>query len=201
MEDLITHADVLFDERPPPSAPPTTLSHPLPPPPPSERPVSQLYGSSYTQVATVPLRHRKSDSRGSQDFTPQLPPRPSNSIHPSRRAANQSSRTIGVETEDTETINSQRRSSASRSDETGPITLPGVPAVASPPSPVAKHTAEVQILPSNIHSDERDDSSATGEFTTPPATPGSSSGFPKSPQQSQKSLNDPSGSSGKSLEQ
>lgn len=121
MEDLITHANVLFDERA------AATSHPLPPAPADEPPPAFGYGSSYTQVATVPPRHQKTDSRSSQDFTPQLPPRPGNSIHPSRRAANQSSRTISSDVEDesnpTDALR-QRRPSTTKSVEAGPPPVP-----------------------------------------------------------------------------
>jgi len=71
MEDLIENAQTLFDERLPPSSPPL-------PPAPLGEPVPVIsYGSSHTKV-TLPEEHVA-------DFTPELPPRPTSSIHPSAR--------------------------------------------------------------------------------------------------------------------
>ena len=72
MEDLIGNAQTLFDERVP--------SPPLPPAPVGEPVPVLTYGSSHTSV-TLP-RPRETQAA---DFTPQLPPRPTNSIHPSAR--------------------------------------------------------------------------------------------------------------------
>lgn len=103
MEDLISHAHVLFQ---------TSSSPPLPPAPAGELVPPLTYGSAYTRVSEIPPplpprspspRMRRSldhsgppSSHGSvsngrsvhvpEDFTPQLPPRPANSIHPSLRA-------------------------------------------------------------------------------------------------------------------
>jgi hypothetical protein len=83
MEDLITHAPLLFDDRPIP-----TLDEPPLPPAPSGVPKPKYdYGSSYTRSHTIPPR-----SQDGQDFTPTLPPRPGQSIHPSRRTNPQSSK-------------------------------------------------------------------------------------------------------------
>ena len=72
MESLIENAHVLFDEHLPPSSPP------LPPAPPGE-PVPEIsYGSSHTTVTLGEAQVA--------DFTPQLPPRPTSSIHPSARS-------------------------------------------------------------------------------------------------------------------
>ena len=71
MEDLIENAQTLFDERIPPSSPPL-------PPPPLGEPVPVIsYGSSHTKV-TLPEEQVV-------DFSPELPPRPTSSIHPSAR--------------------------------------------------------------------------------------------------------------------
>ncbi|THH12879.1 hypothetical protein EW146_g7284 [Bondarzewia mesenterica] len=78
MEDLIENAQVLFDDRAPPSSPP------LPPAPAGEPVPVYSYGSAHTKVSSVPvpdLPPRVAEN----DFAPQLPPRPTNSIHPSAR--------------------------------------------------------------------------------------------------------------------
>lgn len=76
MEDLLTHAPLLFDDQPI-----STLEEPPLPPAPSGEPKPKYdYGSSYTRSHTIPPR-----SQDGQDFTPTLPPRPEQSIHPSRR--------------------------------------------------------------------------------------------------------------------
>ncbi|KAJ7693690.1 hypothetical protein B0H17DRAFT_1199797 [Mycena rosella] len=82
MEDLIMHAHILYDDN--------TVQHspPLPATPAGE-PVPQLYyGSKRTHVATVPPTSppHRADTASPQDFTPRLPTRPANSIHPSARA-------------------------------------------------------------------------------------------------------------------
>jgi hypothetical protein len=75
MEDLIENAQTLFDEHGPHSSPPL-------PPAPAGEPVPVLtYGPSHTSV-TLP---QPSEAQVA-DFTPQLPPRPTNSIHPSARS-------------------------------------------------------------------------------------------------------------------
>lgn len=103
MEDLITNAHILFQQS-------GSNSPPLPSAPLNESAAQITYGSQHTKVLssmppppvpTSPRRgHQKSSSvstiRSSldvprpqvppQDFTPQLPPRPANSIHPSLRA-------------------------------------------------------------------------------------------------------------------
>jgi len=75
MEDLIENAQTLFDEFIPTSSPP------LPPTPGGEPVPIVTYGSSHTMV-TLP---QTGEVQGG-DFTPQLPPRPTNSIHPSARS-------------------------------------------------------------------------------------------------------------------
>jgi hypothetical protein len=81
MEDLINNCQQLFDEnqgqRSPP-LPPTPLGEPVP---------TFTYGTSHTKVTTVPpVALSTIVRRSSEDFTPPLPPRPTNSIHPSLRA-------------------------------------------------------------------------------------------------------------------
>lgn len=110
MEDMITHADSLFDDRAVPPAPPK------PPTPPTietatntgpstresspdkrrdPQPQSSTdsdYKAHYRRISES-LLHSPATSQHAQDFTPELPPRPSNSIHPSHRSTNSSSRT------------------------------------------------------------------------------------------------------------
>ncbi|TCD68833.1 hypothetical protein EIP91_009700 [Steccherinum ochraceum] len=99
MEDLITHAPVLFQ--------PTNQSPPLPPAPLGESPPTVQYGSAHTRVAKVGapsprspsprsqdpyvIRTAQSEGHGqsetpSDDFAPQMPTHPANSIHPSLRS-------------------------------------------------------------------------------------------------------------------
>lgn len=165
MEDLITNCAVLFDDR---NA--AATSHPLPPEPAGEEPLPYGYGSSYTQVANVPpaSRHQKADSQASQqDFTPQLPPRPGNSIHPSRRA-NQSNRTTGSETD----------------EELSPNSIPSRPAGAAPPNPMlptsseASETSTVGELayrPQRRHvsASESESSPTSAAFASARSSPGS----------------------------
>lgn len=88
MEDLISNAHTIFDDHP------TQYSPPLPPTPAGELAASYSYGSKTTKVTTVlsPIVPSTSSpdadispSQLTQDFTPQLPRRPTSSIHPSSR--------------------------------------------------------------------------------------------------------------------
>ncbi|PFH54752.1 hypothetical protein AMATHDRAFT_44554 [Amanita thiersii Skay4041] len=93
MEDLINNAQVLFDDNGGHHSPP------LPPTPAGELAAQYSYGSKTTKIATVPASLSSLTARpiatnatnatslpSTQDFMPRLPPRPSNSIHPSSRA-------------------------------------------------------------------------------------------------------------------
>lgn len=131
MEDLIIHSAMLFDGR---DLPLPGNSHPLPPEPLGEEPLPSTYGSAYTQVASVPpmsprQHHAKTESQGSSrhhDFAPQLPPRPGNSIHPSRRVQNQSSNShSGSNKSGSETDDEQRQP-------TSPVLPPRPPGAAAP---------------------------------------------------------------------
>jgi len=85
MEDLIMNAHILYDEQ--------HISHsspPLPPTPAGEPVPHYAYGSKTTKVANMPATPVTvaglHPPPSPQDFTPKLPPRPTNSIHPSLRA-------------------------------------------------------------------------------------------------------------------
>jgi hypothetical protein len=79
MEDLIHNVQILFDEST------THNSPPLPPTPVGEPVPSVVYGTSHTKVTSV-LPGPSTSHTVAEDFTPPLPPRPANSIHPSLRA-------------------------------------------------------------------------------------------------------------------
>jgi len=99
MEDLIGHAGVIFEES-------GTDSHSAPLPAAPDEPAPKYdYGSSFTQVTSLPPRDYQHGKRESGDFTPQLPSRPESSIHPaSRRAA----RSIASDSETTDLHNSPK---------------------------------------------------------------------------------------------
>ncbi|EJD04273.1 uncharacterized protein FOMMEDRAFT_146262 [Fomitiporia mediterranea MF3/22] len=117
MEDMIVHANLLFDDkgisaspskppRAPPSqspSPPPNMPGPLPPARSETSTADSDYGASYTQISHALLEPQRpeteSPSASTQDFTPTLPARPGNSIHPSHRSANQS-RSTESETDD-----------------------------------------------------------------------------------------------------
>jgi hypothetical protein len=86
-EDLILNAHILFDEHPSqyPNSPP------LPPTPAGEVALEISYGSKTTKVASVPAKPQSPLPGSSQDFSPKLPPRPVQSIHPSSRGTPMSS--------------------------------------------------------------------------------------------------------------
>lgn len=82
MEDLIMNAHTLFRDD---------LEHyspPLPPTPAGSEPApAHSYGSKTTKFALpAPLPLSPTAPASPQDFTPRLPPRPANSIHPSLRS-------------------------------------------------------------------------------------------------------------------
>jgi hypothetical protein len=83
MEDLIENAYSLFDDR---------LELPLPPAPSGEEPAKASYGSAHTKISSMPpplVTPRREIPQPiyptPDDFSPQLPPRPAQSIHPSAR--------------------------------------------------------------------------------------------------------------------
>jgi hypothetical protein len=78
MEELIAQSSRLFEDQG------TETSPPLPAAPADEPEVNIGYGSSYTQIITIPPEEQKSQET-MEDFSPQLPARPEESIHPSRR--------------------------------------------------------------------------------------------------------------------
>ena len=170
MEDLIVNAHVLYDDRAgavPSRKPPlkttrsrssSPISNELPPAPParSESATSSDYGVTYTQISNTLLQPEQSSSESptSRDFTPSLPPRPGNSIHPSHRAANQS-----------------RSADYEEEDEMPPALPP------RPPKSEARaaHVSEGSISGSQSSPlSERHDDSLTGtEVTIPSARPSS----------------------------
>ncbi|KAF7367212.1 Glucosamine 6-phosphate N-acetyltransferase [Mycena sanguinolenta] len=81
MEDLILNAHILYDDHP------VQHSPPLPATPAGDIP-DIYYGSKRTAVTTVPPSSppKREATASPQDFTPRLPTRPANSIHPSARA-------------------------------------------------------------------------------------------------------------------
>ncbi|KAJ4499121.1 hypothetical protein C8R41DRAFT_85507 [Lentinula lateritia] len=87
MEDLISNAHTLFSEDSKESnADNNNRAHPLPAPPPGEPTPVYSYGSKTTKIVSIPPPLRNIGlSPNSEDFTPKLPPRPANSIHPSAR--------------------------------------------------------------------------------------------------------------------
>jgi hypothetical protein len=115
MEDLITNVSVLFDDKAP-----TVTSPPLPPAPVDQPTPNYTYGSAHTKVASVPAPmqtpvRQQALPQSPEDFTPRLPARPANSIHPSSRTNPTSPTKISVEAP-------------------GPATKPEQ---ASPPNPVS----------------------------------------------------------------
>jgi hypothetical protein len=82
MEDLIMHAHILYDDNAVHHSPPLPAT-------PAGEPVPEIYyGSKKTHVTTVPPSSppNRAETVSPQDFTPRLPTRPANSIHPSARA-------------------------------------------------------------------------------------------------------------------
>jgi hypothetical protein len=82
MEDLIVHTHRLYDHEAPHSSPP------LPPTPAGEAVAEVTYGTKRTKITTIPpegLIPLSPPLSPPQDFTPRLPARPNNSIHPSSR--------------------------------------------------------------------------------------------------------------------
>ncbi|KAK7064562.1 Rho GTPase-activating protein 27 [Favolaschia claudopus] len=84
MEDMITHAHILYDDHAVNNSPPLPAT-------PAGEPVPDIYyGSKRTAIITTvppssPPPNREATA-SPQDFTPRLPTRPANSIHPSARA-------------------------------------------------------------------------------------------------------------------
>ncbi|EJD04275.1 uncharacterized protein FOMMEDRAFT_155395 [Fomitiporia mediterranea MF3/22] len=93
MEDMIVHANLLFNDKGC-----KILSLPLEVNLPRQ---TVIYGASYTQISHALLEPQRPEtgSPSTRDFTPTLPTRPGNSIHPSHSSANQS-RTTESETDD-----------------------------------------------------------------------------------------------------
>ncbi|KAJ6574742.1 hypothetical protein B0H19DRAFT_1208325 [Mycena capillaripes] len=129
MEDLIMHAHILYDDNAmhhEPPLPATPAGEPLP---------EVYYGSKRTHVATVPPSSppNRAATASPQDFTPRLPTRPANSIHPSARANPPASPTKERSTATLETETSFRTS----------VDLESMSEASQPPS--ARQS--VQLLP------------------------------------------------------
>lgn len=206
MEDLITNAHILFQQS-------GSNSPPLPSAPLNETAASITYGSQHTKVLSsmppppVPTSsrggHRESSSvstvRSSldvprpqvppQDFTPQLPPRPANSIHPSLRAgphASPARQMPSVRTgqffEDDILITPQ---SSISSRENGSST-------SLPPLPHFEEEAESETTTATAIEPEREPSSKQPSWRTTPELPPRPITSPVPP----RSQDSPSGSSG-----
>ncbi|KAE9395908.1 RhoGAP-domain-containing protein [Gymnopus androsaceus JB14] len=115
MEDLIINAQVLFSDEP--------NTHPLPAPPPGEPTPVYPYGSKTTKIVSIPSPLNSAAFQNavlspSEDFSPKLPPRPANSIHPSARGTSSTDlRSTGLpyigESESGELVNAVQESLAS----------------------------------------------------------------------------------------
>lgn len=164
MEDIIVHANVLFDDRAG-AIPSQKSSQTLNPPLVEATLVVKensnssrgiVYGPSFAQPSSPLPQATKttSDSSPTQDFAPRLPPRPGNSIHPSHRAANQS-RVTDSETDDE--------------------TPPALPPRQARSEVQTMHTSEGSVSePQTSPVSERHEDSSTGtEVTMPSAGPSS----------------------------
>lgn len=117
MEDLIANAHSLFDDtatttssNQPPQPP--LSSPPLPPrPSPSDDQLDRYPDTNESPEGSIPgnfPRRQRHDATFGPDFTPELPPRPGNSIHPSHRSmSHQTSSTAGSESDDDKEAKSQ----------------------------------------------------------------------------------------------
>jgi hypothetical protein len=91
MEALIIHCHTIFDEQLPTAS--YASSPPLPPAPLGETVLPYAYGSTHTKFSEygsqtqfdAPLPQTPTSQTTGDDFTPQLPPQPPASIHPSSR--------------------------------------------------------------------------------------------------------------------
>ncbi|KAF5375014.1 hypothetical protein D9758_000090 [Tetrapyrgos nigripes] len=154
MEDLITHAHTLFSDD--------QSAHPLPPPPLGEPTPHYPYGSKTTKVANIPSPINVANSPSSpslpDDFTPRLPARPANSIHPSARGPSSPTK--------------------ERTDVPPPLPQrPGQRATPTPPSPsVISSVLETDDDDlSYANSDEFLHSAPTSPSNAPPSTTGKES--------------------------
>ncbi|KAF7978859.1 hypothetical protein HWV62_44331 [Athelia sp. TMB] len=175
MEDLISHASVLFDERGP-----SVSSPPLPP-----APLGQVspyaYGSAHTKVASLPASQAmptrqpaQQPPTQSEDFTPRLPPRPANSIHPSSRANPATPTRNNFDTTAPLVPGRGAQNSAARVERPAtPVPQNSVATVAtSPPRGATAPAATEQELPSpSISSSSlEDDEGSEFSFVSPIAT-------------------------------
>ncbi|TRM65964.1 hypothetical protein BD626DRAFT_194822 [Schizophyllum amplum] len=139
MEDMIIHAPTIFDGQDVSiitSSAGTSIagsnadSHPQSPqlpPTPATDPEPVYYGSKSTKVASVPPL---SPTHG-QDFTPRLPARPANSIHPSSR---------GQTSPTKERFDAMPPPPVPQRRPSGQQPMPPLPPGAQPPSPIVQQT-------------------------------------------------------------
>ncbi len=186
MEDLITNAHILFRQS-------GSNSPPLPSAPLDESAAPITYGSQHTKVLSsmppppVPTSPRKGHQKSSsvstirssldvprpqvppQDFTPQLPPRPANSIHPSLRAgphASPARQMPSVRTGqffDDDMLITPQTSISSR-DNGSSISLP-------PPLPHFEEEAESETTSTAVESVQESSSKQPSRQTTPELPP------------------------------
>jgi len=181
MEDLITNASVLFDDRAP-----TVTSPPLPPAPAGQPTPNYAYGSAHTRVANVPAPlqtpvRQQPQPQSPDDFTPRLPARPANSIHPSSRTNPTSPTKTSA---DVPPALPARPGQTSPSKQTGPekpapsVHKPSVPVL--PENAPSPPSASASTLVATQEEDERapvpEDNTSVQESTPP-----SSVRAPKSP--------------------
>lgn len=103
MEDLILNAHVLFDENAVVTAPNQLPQAPPPLPSVPSGDTAQVEpeaGQNQMEALDIPQQGEGHGAIFSQDFTPELPPRPGNSIHPSHRAMRTPSHTESESDED-----------------------------------------------------------------------------------------------------
>lgn len=146
MEDMIVNSTLIFDDQAlasSPKKPPPRISRTPSPPSPSSLPVQSRSPQAFNSQL-----NSESNSPHAQDFTPELPPRPGNSIHPSHRSVNPSLR-------------------AADSDEEAAPPLPPRPLQLSSVGTEDQKATGSEASTSSPISEIGDDSFATTDLTTP----------------------------------